>query len=89
MTELANRNPPTPALSPEIRAAAARYLVRSGNADLLVVLGLAHDPAKVRRPPKGAAGGSGVFCKACNRVTKPDGKCRRRDCAAGPRGGAR
>lgn len=83
-------------LDPATRDAARRYLERSGNADITVILGLTPDPGRKRRPPKGTVApvrecGNGYevrdgkhYCTQCRRRTQADGRCRRSDC-----GGAR
>lgn len=66
---------------PATLAAAARYLVRSGNADLLPVLGLA--PEEPDAAEYEVRAGS-LRCRTCKRRTQGDGVCRRAGC-----GGAR
>jgi hypothetical protein len=67
-------------LDPETRAAAARYLTRTDNADLLVVLGLVgeDEPQTVDGRPA---------CPACRKPYPEDGRraCRRTTCRLGPR----
>lgn len=54
------------------RAAAASYLTRTGNADLLDILGLAVAPVALHT------------CPVCGNRRESDGRpCRRRTCAAG------
>jgi hypothetical protein len=74
-------------LSPETRAAAARYLVRTGREDLLVVLGLAVDPVAAEKTALKAQrnvrlGKPKVNCAVCKRRTWDvwDGVCKRPDC---------
>lgn len=76
-----------PSSNPETRLAAARYLVRTGNEDLLVILGLAHDPQAKRKPGKGLEARP---CPACGRQMPVKGVCRReRKCRENADGGAR
>lgn len=59
-------------VSDNTRATAVRYLVRSGNADLLDMLGLAVAPVALHT------------CPVCGNQRESDGRpCRRRTCAAG------
>lgn len=74
-------------LAPETRAAAGRYLIQSGNADLLVVLGLAVDVPDET---------SVELHSTCGRPMPKAGRCRQaRQCridddrARAARGGAR
>lgn len=65
------------------KAAATRYLTRTGNADLLPILGLVDDPEAVRRIPVGVGVKTYVNCKKCKRRMWQawDGACKRPDCA--------
>lgn len=72
-------------LTPETRAAAGRYLIRSGNADVLVILGLAHDPEAIKRP--GIAPGGD--CPLCGNRLPSHGVCRRSGRCREAAGGAR
>jgi hypothetical protein len=65
---------------PETRAAAASYLWRTGNADLLDVLGLA--AAKEKPKPYIVINGR-TYCATCRQRAQPDGICRRATCTAG------
>ena len=66
-------------LPDDTRAAATRYLERTGNADLLPILGLTEPPPQTRVP-----------CPSCGKplpdpVTNGGRKpCQRKSCAAGP-----
>lgn len=87
-----------PSMDPATRAAATHYLQRTGNADLLPVLGLDDTPARPVRLPKGVSADvrqekpvnghvvrdGKTFCAQCMRRTQADGRCRRQAC-----GGAR
>jgi hypothetical protein len=57
-------------LAPETRAAATSYLTRTGNADLLPILGLDADPNAVKRPPGD--------CPICGNKLASHGGCNRR-----------
>lgn len=83
-----------------VKADAIAYLTRTGNADILPILGLVADPVAVERalakakaglnsktvPPRAhdRRAGAGMFCPVCGRRTQADGRCRRQAC-----GGAR
>jgi hypothetical protein len=68
-------------LDQETRDAATRYLVRSGNGDVLVALGLA-----VEREPDAEV----ELCSACGRPVPKSGVCRvGRQCRIDAEGGAR
>lgn len=90
-------------LTPETRSAAARYLTRSGNADVLEALGLTPDPiaeersaAKARAMLNGKAAGpipAGQtrpgYCVLCNNKLPGHGVCRRtKRCREAASGGA-
>lgn len=66
-------------LAPETAAKATRYLTRTGNADLLAILGLGDSPARER-----------PLCPSCSKplpdpITNGGRKpCQRRGCPAGP-----
>ena len=66
----------------ERQAAATSYLTRTGNADLLVILGLAADPEAVTRIAKGIGTRKYNNCKRCRRRLWQvwDGVCKRPDC---------
>lgn len=76
------------------RADASRYLIRTNNADLLVILGLALDPDAKRRRMKGLSPAEPALTvdgqRCCPKCREPLGKhrrtCRREGCA---KGGAR
>lgn len=55
-------------LDPETRATASRYLQRTGNADIAVVLGLAEEVVENPLPK---------FCPACGKPVPSTGVCRR------------
>jgi hypothetical protein len=81
-------------LAPETRTAAARYLERTGNADILPILGLAGEPEPASRPAKGMAlaGRVAGTCPVCgNRLASHGGCNRRKACreATHGTGGAR
>lgn len=57
---------------PATLAAAARYLVRSGNADLLDVLGLAEQEAK---PQRFVVRNGRSYCPACDKRVGTSGHC--------------
>jgi hypothetical protein len=57
-------------LDPEVKAAARRYLIGSGNADMLIPLGLADDPEAFRPVPGGD-------CPVCGNKLPSHGVCRR------------
>ena len=86
-------------LDDTVKADATAYLTRTGNADLLPILGLAGEPVRsvplpkgtvhlgkpARRPANGHFAKDGLtYCAQCTRRTRADGRCRRRAC-----GGAR
>jgi hypothetical protein len=60
------------ARNPETLAAAARYLVSSGNADLLEVLGLVDEPVK---PPTFVVRNGRSYCPDCNKRVSASGYC--------------
>lgn len=77
-------------LDPEVKAAATRFLERSGNADMLIPLGLVDDPiAAERNQAKAAAQMHGKepkplptparsgFCPICQNKLPGYGVCRR------------
>lgn len=65
-------------LAPETQAAAARYLTRTGNADLLLILGLAEDPeAQPMRLPRGLVRQQAGKCPLCGNYLPSHGVCRR------------
>lgn len=68
------------AQQPETRAAARRYLERSGNADVIAILGL--DDAQPDPPAYESRGGK-LYCRVCERRVQSDGVCRRADCHGG------
>lgn len=66
-------------LPPEIRAAAASYLTRTGNADLLPILGLVVEPKAIeggQAKPLASAARPG-FCPICQNKLPGHGVCRR------------
>lgn len=75
-------------LPPEIRAAATAYLTRSGNADLLPILGLTPDPVAAEMSAakaKGMLRGHGLpsarargVCPICQNKLPGHGVCRKR-----------
>lgn len=68
---------------PEAQAAAARFLTRTGNADLLPILGLDGEPirdAPMRGLKDYAMSDGRLRCTRCKKPTQPDGRCRRKDC---------
>jgi hypothetical protein len=65
---------------PDTRDAAASYLRRTGNADLLEVLGLVEPELKPK--PYVVINGR-TFCATCRQRAQPDGICRRATCTAG------
>lgn len=58
-------------LDPEVKAAATRYLERSGNADMLIPLGLVDDPEAFNRATPGED------CQVCGNKLPSHGVCRR------------
>jgi hypothetical protein len=66
-------------LAPETQAAATRYLIRSGNADILPILGLAYEQPRGRVPCPSC--GMPLPDPVTNGGRKP---CQRRKCKAGP-----
>jgi biotin synthase-related radical SAM superfamily protein len=66
-------------LAPDTRADAASYLTRTGNADLLPILGLVGDDRPLIID-------SQLCCPACQRPYRSDGRtsCRRPTCSLGP-----
>lgn len=93
VTELAR-----PTDDPNARADAIRYLTRTGNTDLIEILGLDNAPARGMNLPKGikhlgkherptpghTMRNGKAYCTICKRQTRADGICRRSAC-----GGAR
>lgn len=83
-----------PSDDPGTRAKAIVYLWRTGNLDLLAVLGLAESPADAKRRQDramaaihsgGHPGRRRVTCATCKRPTwlAWNGVCKRADCAGG------
>lgn len=75
MTELPTLDRPY-GQQPETAAAAARFIVRTREdcAELLMALGLAHDPQAIQRGPEIAPGGD---CPICGNKLPAHGVCRR------------
>jgi len=69
------------AVSAETRSAAARFLQRTGNADLLEMLGLTSNQHRSRFDENGRR-----LCPACEKPLPSDDrtKCRRAACRLGP-----
>ena len=65
-------------LGPETKAAAARYLERTGNADLLPILGLTESPPVV--DPGYVTVNGRTYCALCRCRVRVDGVCRREKC---------
>lgn len=72
------------AQQPETRAAALRFLERTGNADVAAALGLVDADTEPDELPDFYRTPSGYFaCRACKQRTRTDGVCRRADCHRG------
>ncbi|GIE75776.1 hypothetical protein Aph02nite_17260 [Actinoplanes philippinensis] len=64
---------------PETRAAAVRVLTRTGNADLIEILGLDDTPPPPDPVRTGInMGGGSLRCSKCRQRTRADGICRRK-----------